>query len=251
MIPRLVSAALAIALWMTAPAVQAFEIGSMTDDERQAFRAEVRAYLLENPEVIIEAVRALENRQAQEQVEVDGELVRDNSEALFRDDHSWVGGNPEGDVTLVEFADYRCGYCRQAYPEVRELLESDGNIRFILKEFPILGPQSERAARYAISVLQTQGDTAYETAHDTLMTFEGQVTEAALRNISGQLGLDHAEIDARMNSDAVTDVIESNRALAERLEISGTPSFVLDGQMLRGYVPLSAMREIVAEARDD
>ncbi|RBI77337.1 DsbA family protein [Roseovarius sp. TE539] len=231
-----------------APA-HALDVTEMSKEERAAFRAEVRAYLLDNPEVIMEAVAVLEQRQTAQQAQDDVSLIRANADAIFSDGHSWVGGNPEGDVTVVEFMDYRCGYCRRASPEVTELVDSDGDIRFILKEFPILGEESMLSSRYAIAVKQLAGDDAYKSAHDTLMNFKGSISEASLRRISGTLGFDAEEILAHMQSDRVTEVIAANHALARELGISGTPSFVLDDRMLRGYVPLDGMRDVVADIR--
>ncbi len=113
------SAALSV-MALTAPA-QAFDVTNMTEDERAALREEIRSYLLDNPEVIMEAVSVLEQRQAEAQAQGDVELVRVNAQAIFEDGHSWVGGNPDGDITLVEFTDYRCGFCRRAHPEVEQL----------------------------------------------------------------------------------------------------------------------------------
>ena len=112
------------------------------------FGEQVRAYLLQNPEVIFEAVAEFERRNAQAQGDMDGALIEANAEALFNDPMSWVGGNPEGDVTLVEFLDYKCGFCKRALPEVDALLEQDDNIRVIVKELPILGAESELASRF-------------------------------------------------------------------------------------------------------
>lgn len=141
MIRTLVTAS-ALALTVAGSATAETDLTSMTDAERAAFGAEVRAYLLENPEVIMEAVAALEQRQAADAANTDRTLVETYSNAIFNDGHSWVGGNPDGDITLVEFLDYRCGYCRKASSEVEQLLETDGNIKFIVKEFPILGEES-------------------------------------------------------------------------------------------------------------
>lgn len=241
-------AALAMTAAFSLPA-QAFDLKDMSAAEREAFQAEIRAYLLENPEVIMEAVAVLEQRQAQEQAQADVDLVKANADALFTDDRSWTGGNPEGDITLVEFMDYRCGYCRRAFPEVETLVELDGNIRVIVKEFPILGEQSMLAARFAIATLQKAGDDAYKQVHDALMTFNGDITETALRRLGDGFGLEVETIIDHMDSDAVTDVIAANHALAQRMNISGTPSFVMGDQMLRGYVPLEAMQQIADDIR--
>ncbi|MEH6749439.1 MAG: DsbA family protein [Paracoccaceae bacterium] len=243
------SAALSL-MALTAPA-QAFDITSMTEDERAALREEIRSYLLDNPEVIMEAVSVLEQRQAEAQAQGDVDLVRVNAEAIFEDDHSWVGGNPEGDITLVEFTDYRCSFCRRAHPEVEQLLEADGNIRFILKEFPILGEESVLSSRFAIAVKQIAGDEAYKAAHDALISYRGNITPEALERIAGDLDLDAAAIMAQMTSEEVTQVIAANHALAGRLQISGTPTFILGDQMLRGYMPLADMQALVAQTRQE
>lgn len=233
---------LALALAVLAAPVAALDLDAMTDPERDAFRAEVRAYLLDNPEVLMEAIGVLEAREAELQVAADAASLRDNARLIADDGHSWVGGNPEGDVTLVEFMDYRCGYCRQAFAEIEELVAEDGNIRFVLKEFPILGEQSEAASRFAVAVQQLHGPDAYKDAHDALFALRGDVTPDALARLAEGLALDPQPILDRMGAPEVTAVIDSNRALAQTLRISGTPTFVLGDQMLRGYLPLDEMR---------
>ncbi len=243
-------AAAAAAITLAGPA-SALDLTDMTETERSALREEIRAYLLDNPEVIMEAVAVLEQRQNAQKAQSDTQMIATNAEALFEDDASWVGGNPDGDLTMVEFMDYRCGYCRKAAPEVSELIESDGNIRIIVKEFPILGDQSVIASRFAIAVLQLEGDAAYKAAHDALIGFKGEIGQESLARIAGDLGLEAAPILERMDSDAVTEVIARNHQLASRLQITGTPTFVMGDQMLRGYVPLDKMRQIAAQIRQD
>jgi len=240
----------ALALSFAAPAM-ATDIVDMTEAERTAFRQEVRAYLLDNPEVLMEAIAVLEQRQEQAAAAQDEQLVKANAKEIFEDGYSWVGGNPEGDLTIVEFSDYRCTYCRKAHPEVEELLKSDGNIRFIVKEFPILGEQSELSSRFAIATKMAAGDEAYKKAHDALITMRGNATVQSLEKLAGRLDLDAEAILPLMNSPEVEDIIQKNRALAQRLGITGTPTFVLESTMLRGYVPLDGMRQLVKQARAD
>ena len=235
-------------LMLSAPAL-AFDMEAMSDSERTAFRAESRAYLLDNPEVIMEAVAALEEAQNQAQAQSDIALVQANAADIFDDGYSWVGGNPDGDITLVEFLDYRCGYCRRAHGEVAQLLESDGNIRLIVKELPILGEQSLLASRFAIAAKQVAGDAEYKVLNDALMTMNGDVSETSLRRLSDTLGFETDAIIAAMDSDAVTQEIARTRALAQRLEINGTPTFVMQDQLLRGYLPLDQMQALVADLR--
>src|SRR6056297_466957 len=246
----LAALATAAALALPLPA-QAFDLTAMTEAERDAFHAEIRNYLMENPQVIMEAVAVLEQRQQEQQAQNDVALVRDNAEALFNDDHSWTGGNPEGDITLVEFMDYKCGYCKRAFPEVESLVEADGNIRVVVKEFPILGEQSLLASQFAIATLQIAGDEAYKQVHDALMTFQGDISEPALRRVAEGFGFDAEAIVTHMDSEEVGQVIAANHALGQRMSITGTPTFVMNDQMLRGYVPLDVMQEIAGEIRQE
>jgi protein-disulfide isomerase len=245
---RLVTAA-ALAMGLATPAI-AFDIGAMTEDERTMFRDEVRAYLLDNPEVLMEAIQVLESRQAAQAEANDVALVAANSDALFNDGYSHVGGNPDGDVTMVEFVDYRCGYCRKAFPELNELIESDGNIRIIYKEFPILGEESVTSSRFAIATQLAHGEEAYGEMHDALMTLRANATEEVLARLADDMGFDSQEILAKMDDPEVDRRIGENHGLAQRLQISGTPTFVIGDQMLRGYVPLDGMRDVVEEVRE-
>lgn len=224
-------------------------LGDMSDAERQAFREEVKAYLLENPEVLVEAMDVLNGREEAAAADRDLQMLADNKDIIFNDPASWVGGNPEGDITLVEFVDYRCGYCKKAHDEVAELVKSDGNIRFVLKEFPILGEESMISSQFAISVLQLHGADAYKKAHDALIALRGSPDTEALARLATELGLDPAPVLARMAAPEVMAVITANHELANKMEISGTPTFVVDQTMVRGYVPLDGMRQIVSGQR--
>ena len=246
MFTRLIAPTLALGLALPASAM---DLKALSDEERALFRAEVRAYLMENPEVIMQAVEQLQNREAEAQAQADLSLVSANAAAIFDDGFSYVGGNPDGDITLVEFQDYRCGYCKRAHGEVAKLLETDGNIRLIIKELPILGDQSVLASRFAIAVKQVAGAESYKAVNDALMTFKGDVTLVSLRRISDTFGLDGDAIEARMNSDDVTMEIAQTRALAQALQISGTPTFVMHDELLRGYLPYDQMLAIVGEKR--
>ncbi|MGB8813420.1 MAG: DsbA family protein [Paracoccaceae bacterium] len=238
------AAMLALAAVLASP-LGATDLATMTDAEREAFGAEVRAYLMANPEVLMEAIGVLEERQKTEAAADDITLLQTNADDILKDPASWVGGNPEGDITLVEFTDYRCGYCRKAHDEVAELVKSDGNIRFIVKEFPILGEESTLSSRFAISVRQLAGDDAYKKAHDALITLRGDATLETLERLAVELGFDAPAVMGRMNAPEVTAVIDANHALGDRLKINGTPTFVIDQTLVRGYVPLDGLRQIV------
>ncbi len=234
-----------------ATSASALDFDTMTDAERATFRAEVRAYLMDNPEVLMEAIGVLEQRESAAQSANDTAMAVANADALFNDGYSFVGGNPDGDITLVEFMDYRCSYCKQAFAEVDTLLMDDGNIRFIVKELPILGEQSVLAAQFAIAVQQLHGDAIYKNIHDALMGLRSDVTLDVLSRLADTFGLDPAPIFARAAGPEVAAVITGNRALAQAMQISGTPTFVLEDRMLRGYVPLAQMQQIVTAVRAD
>ncbi|MFS4582888.1 DsbA family protein [Phaeobacter sp. C3_T13_0] len=243
------AAALALGL-MAAPAVQALDLGQLSAEERAAFGEEVRAYLLENPEVILEAVNKLEQQQAADDAARDDALVVENMTALHDDGFSWIGGNPDGDITLVEFMDYRCGYCRRAAPEVEQLVSGDGNIRLIIKEFPILGEASVLTSRFAIATRLIAGDEAYKDVHDALISLSGEPNEGTLRRLADGLDLDADAILARMADPEIARQLQETRALAQQLSISGTPTFVLGDELLRGYLPADQMEAIVADIRE-
>lgn len=242
------------ALWLIGPALSgaawAFDPANMTEAERAALQAEIRSYLLANPDILIEMSQALELKQAETQASDDKALIATNATEIFSDGYSFVGGNPDGNLTVVEFIDYRCGYCKKAHGDVAELVRSDGDIRYVVKEFPILGDESVFAARFAIATLQVAGADAYAKVNAGFYeSFRGDVTEETLRVFASELGLDPTPILAAMNLPEVTKVIEQNHLLAQRLQISGTPTFVIGDQMLRGFAPLEAMRGIVSEER--
>lgn len=248
--PRLPTlTALALVLALPALPAAAFDIQAMSVEDKAAFGAAVKDWLLENPDVLIEMSQRLDAQQQADQASADRAMLADNHAAIFEDPNSWVGGNPAGDITVVEFMDYRCGYCRQAQADVEKLVSTDGNIRYVVKEFPILGAASLISSKFAIAVRQIGGDAAYARAHETLMGLRGEPNEATLTHLAKELGLDPAKVMRRMEGPEVAAVVDANHALAKTLQIEGTPTFVIDGIMVRGYVPLDGMRKIVADAR--
>ncbi len=221
----------------------------MTEAQTEAFGAAVRDYLLTNPEVIMEAVAVLEQRQQQAAAQTDGDLVRRYAEDLFYDGYSFIEGNPDGQILMVEFIDYKCSFCKRAHPDVKALLEANDDIRLVIKEFPILGAESTLASRAAISVLINDGNDAYYNFYDAVMTFNGPLNEATLTRMATESGADAELMMETVNSPLVTQMIQTNMRLAQNMQITGTPTFVLGGQMMRGYVPLAQMQIMVDDLR--
>ncbi|MEM9319616.1 MAG: DsbA family protein [Pseudomonadota bacterium] len=225
------------------------DLEEMIEAERDAFRAEIRAYLLENPEVLMEAIAILEEREEMAATARDMQLVARHASALFEAEHDLIEGNPDGDITIVEFLDYRCGFCRRAAPEMAELLEADGNIRLVVKELPILGEQSVLASRFALSSRYVEGEEAYADLHAALLAMRADVSVTALRRLADNLGYDGDAILDGMEDPRIDAVIDANYALARNLQISGTPTFVMSGQVVRGFVDADAMAALVAAER--
>jgi len=217
--------------------------------EREQLRKEIREYLLDEPEVIMEAVRILEQRQVMEGAAKEKDLIAQYGDQIFNDGVSYVGGNPEGSITLVEFLDYRCGYCKRAHDEIAKLVDTDGDIKLIVKEFPILGPDSLLSARAAIATLNTQGGEAYKRMNDALMKFGGKINDKMLDRIASGANVDAAKMRAGMDDPKVDEIIAANRKLAQALDISGTPTFILPAKFIKGYLPYESMVEAVSLAR--
>lgn len=217
---------------------------------RAILRAEIRKYLLEHPEVIMEAVQVLEERRKTAEATEARDLVADNAKAIFEDGYSQVAGNPDGDVTVVEFLDYNCGYCKKAHADVRRLVETDAGLRYVVKEFPILGPSSVTAAKAALASRAQQGGQLYMAFNEALMANRGALTDDRIWAIADEVGLDVAALKTEAGKPETQALIDRTYALAKTLEIQGTPTFVVGDDLVRGYVPLDALREAVKAARE-
>jgi len=228
----------------------ALDLSKMSAAERALLQEEIRLYLLENPEIIMEAVDVLRKKEQQAAIQSDFELVKKHEKAIFEDGFSFMGGNQNGDITLVEFVDYRCGYCKKAHNEVEKLLSTDGNIRFVIKEFPILGDDSLVLSKFALAVKIVHGDQMYKLVHDILIKMKSPPSEKAFDEIISNLNLDAKLVESAMESNEVNGMIAYTRTLAERLKISGTPTFVINDELIRGYVPFDALISIVDNKRN-
>ncbi len=242
-------------IWVALP-LQAFDISQMSDAERQQFRDEVRSYLLENPEVLMEAIDVLRGReeaQAAKDAEAerasDLELVAQYRDELYNDGYSYIGGNPEGNLTIVEFLDYRCTYCRRAHPELIEILKQDGNIRWIVKEYPILGQESVNSSKVAIATLKTQGPEAYLRMHDVLMEFSGPINEKSIVHLAKSAKVDADAIIAAYDDAEIEAQIAMVRDLGMKMKVSGTPTFTIGDLIVRGYLPSEQFKGAIEHGR--
>lgn len=245
-LPRLTAAAV---LGLTlAGAVTPAVMAQSADPETAKIEKIVRDYLIRNPEVLLEAMQSLKEKQQLEQDRVAQAGIRANRDALFQDPNSFVVGNPNGNFTVVEFFDYRCGYCKQARPAVAEMLKRDPNLRLVLKEFPILGPDSLTASRAAVATLVGQKDKYY-AFHQALYDYKAALNEDAVFSVARSVGLDVDRLRQDMKDPKVDKILADNRALGDKLTISGTPAFIIGNQLLPGAAPVESLMAAVAQGR--
>ena len=219
---------------------------SFTPDQMKELHSIIRDYLMTNPEVLAEVSQALEKKQAVEQQAKAEKFLVDNKPKVFLSGGDVVVGNPKGDVTIVEFFDYNCGWCKKAVDDITKLTKSDPRVRVVLKEYPIFGgPQSVVAARAALASVK-QGK--YWEFHTALMR-EKQVTEQNLYTVAQKVGLDVARLKADMADKKLDTVIQQNVEIGQGLGIEGTPGFVIDSRVNVGYVPADGMQQMLAEIR--
>ncbi len=217
-----------------------------TPAQRGAVVEILRQALREDPTILRDALAALEAAEARDRTQAASRALVTEREALTRNPADVVRGNPRGDVTVVEFFDVRCGFCRQMTPVLEELVRRDPRVRLVLKDLPILGPNSVLAAR-ALIAAQRQGK--YGELHDALMALRGEVAEAQIQREAERLGLDWARLRIDMEDAAVTARIDANLALARRIGVEGTPAMVIGDRLVGGAVPIETLLQFVAEAR--
>lgn len=201
----------------------------------------------ENPQILLEAMSILEAQEREAQAAAVTAALEAEREALERDPNAPVLGNPEGDVTVVEFFDYNCPYCRRSLPELTGLLEGDENVRVVMREWPILGEGSVFAARAALAARE-QG--MYQEMHEALMALQQPADEMSVLRLTEVLGLDVDRLKADMESQEIEEHIATSMRLAETLGITGTPSFVIGDQLIAGYVEQAILEEAVQQARE-
>jgi len=204
---------------------------AFSDMPGDEFERRNRAYILENPEVLFEAMQRLRARQRAAEANEAAAVLSARADEVFRDPASPMGGNPEGDVTPVDFFDYNCPYCRQVAPVMNDAEAADPRLRIVYKEFPILGANSVYAAKAALAA-HRQG--RYMAFHEALMQADGAANPESVLVAAAEVGLDVAPLKADIEDPAIQKAIDRNLALARDLRITGTPSFVVGERVLRG-----------------
>jgi protein-disulfide isomerase len=201
---------------------------------------------MKNPEVIRDAMQELDRRQAEQESQAQQSAIKDNAGAIYRTSHDLVAGNPDGKVTIVEFFDYNCGYCKRAFKDVMTMIEKDKDVRIVMKEFPILGPGSTYAARAALASRE-QGK--YLEFHLAMLGYNGKIDEETVNTIAQENGLDVDKLHKDMEAASIFEALQQNMQLAETLKINGTPAFIIDQTLIPGAIGYAALAATVDEVR--
>ena len=233
------------ALAALAPAGPA-SAADFTPEQRAAIEAIVKDYLTNHPEMLLQALQGAEDKlKAEERDKASAALIEHRAE-VFDDPNTPVGGNPKGDVSLVEFFDYRCPYCKQVEPALEKLLGEDKQLRFVYKELPVLGPDSVTAARAALAA-RNQGK--YDPYRRAMMALKGQIDEDAVFKVAGSVGLDVERLKRDMTDPGIEKALKANIKLADALDIKGTPGFVIGDEIVPGAISLDELKDMIARAR--
>ncbi|CAA6603585.1 conserved exported hypothetical protein [Rhodospirillaceae bacterium LM-1] len=241
---RKMLASLLLAASISLPAAAADNTLSLK--QAQEVRKIVREMLMENPELIADAIQALEEKQRLATEAESKKALTDRKKDVYEDANSPVGGNPKGDVTLVEFFDYRCGYCKSVHDVVMRVVKDDGKVKLIFKEFPILGAESVFASKAALAAAKQK---KYVEFQDAMMRHKGAYNEESVMELAKSVGLDPVRLKKDMAGDDIVKMLKANMDLAESLGIRGTPGFVMGDNIIPGALPEASLRQWLADAR--
>ncbi|MFU0503116.1 DsbA family protein [Pseudaminobacter sp. NGMCC 1.201702] len=230
-----------------APAAQASPT-NVAELDRQEVETIVRDYLLTNPEVLLEAQQALEIKKQEQERLASREVISEARAEIFNSAYDGIVGNPDGKVTIVEFYDYNCGYCKRAQEDMQALTAADPDLRFVLKEFPILGPDSHKAHIVSMA-FRALAPEKYGEFHNQLLGSEGRADENAAIKIALSLGADEAKLREEMKNPAIADAFSKTYELANKLSITGTPSYVVGNEVVFGALGKDVLSEKIEAAR--
>lgn len=223
-------------------------VATLSDGQKEEVRALVRDTLVTNPGILEEVSSALERQRADEENERRTQTIVSQKDLIFTSPNDHVTGNPDGDVTIVEFFDYNCPYCRRALTDITALLEADANVKVVFKEFPVLSEESYDAALVGVA-MQKQG--LYMPFHEKLLTRQGRASKPSAMQIAQELGADMAKLEADIADPATIEVIRQTHSLADTLGINGTPAYVIGDQVVVGLAPLAELQAQIKSVREN
>lgn len=237
--------ALAAAMLLALPVAASAQ--SFSPNQRHEIENIIKSYLIAHPEVMQDVLASVDRYQKETQAEKTAAIIKANSATLFDSPHQVVLGNPRGSVTAVEFFDYNCAFCKHALPDMEKLLQTDPNLKFVLKEFPVLGPGSVQAAQVAIAArMQDPTGAKYLEFHEKLLGGRGVADQARALAVAKEVGFDMARIKKDMNSPEVKTTIDQDMKLADTLGVDGTPSYVIGNQLIVGAIGYDQLKQKIA-----
>ncbi|KQV82715.1 DsbA family protein [Rhizobium sp. Root1220] len=236
------------ALALTASVATAYPASALDDAQKKEFGEFIKQYLIENPEIMLDVQTALQKKQDQARLVKADATIADNKSTIFDSKYDVTIGNPKGDITIVEFFDYNCGYCRHALTDMQTMLEKDKNVRFVLKEFPILGPESV-AAHKVSDAFRKLAPEKYSEFHIALLSSEGRADEASAIEVAQSLGINEKQIRDEMAKSSSDDSVKETYQLAQSLGITGTPSYVIGNELVQGAVGFDDLETKVKNMR--
>lgn len=239
---------LAAALALTGAVFLPLQAQALDDKQKEEIGAYIKEYLLANPEILMDMQEALQQKQMQAQQQQAKAAITENQAAIFNGKDDISLGNPNGDVTIVEFFDYNCGYCKRALSDMDAVLEADKNVRFVLKELPILGPDSLAAHKVSAAVRDLAPEK-YPAFHRALLGGEERATEETAIAVATGLGVSESDIRKQMETKPHDDAVREAYSLAQSLGITGTPSYVISNEAIFGAVGVDELNERVANVR--
>ena len=217
-----------------------------TPEQKKEIEAVIQDFLANHPDLLLQAIEKADDKLKSDAKDKAARTLAEHRQQVFDDPASPVAGNPNGNVTLVEFFDYRCPYCKQVEPALEKLLAADHQLRLVYKEFPVLGPDSETAAHVALAA-RKQGK--YDAFHRAMMAATGHIDEGVIYKVAASAGLDVDRLKQDAKSPDVDKAVSANLDLGNSLGIDGTPGFIVGDQIVDGAMPLSQLQQLIATAR--
>jgi protein-disulfide isomerase len=243
---RVAAVLIMLSLMVSGGASAAEDKSAFTGTQKEEIKKLVREYILENPGIITEAVDALQAQEEKAKADKQAAVAKARRQELYNPSEGTVIGNPKGDVTVVEFFDYNCGYCKSLYTTIAATLKDDPKIRLVLKEFPILGPSSLTAARAALAARK---QNKYKELHIALLSHKGPLKDETIMDVAKEVGLDVKKLQEDMKDQAISDILSKNHSLASDLSIDGTPALFVGNTFVAGAIDKDRLRDMIADAR--
>jgi protein-disulfide isomerase len=241
-LPLIVTFFVALVLMTPRPATA----DEFTPEQRKEIEGLIRDFLVNHPDVLVDAIQAADDKLKRDAKNKASKALAEHHAEVFNDPQSPIAGNPQGDITLVEFFDYRCPYCKQVQPGIEKLLREDHQLRVVYKEFPVLGPESDLAARVALAA---RSQDKYDAFHNAMMVATGHIDEAVIYKVAASVGLDVDRLKKDAQAPEIDKQLKANLDLATLLDIDGTPAFVIGDAIIPGALDYNGLQQLIADLR--